>query len=551
MHRDFQKILNQFIGRYGKTEGSERFYAWVNKRGLDDAKPYSPDQLKQSTQECLSGCNPASCLHNCRTCLQESFQWAKPLIKLLKKDKDAKYYQVEAHFAVTSMNGNIYTLEEMMQAIHTLPAEGTVDLNHNREWVLPKVDISAAQVENGCSECIIRVPNGTQDAKKRDVQECFDDGTYHAVSIEADSEDVERTAAGNKPVGMKYTGLAVLDGDALPGIPLTTIAPLEALMESIYREVEASFSESLSHKEVSKKMEKNIEETKKEIAIVTEAQVSFCPVCGVKTVDGKCPNEDCEVYGAAIVAKSEANPSEATALNQKVADLTSELTAKTQEAADNHAEAQKARRDLASASERLSNVTKENLQIGVQNTQIEALKKSLVESKSEAENLRGKNAGYTETISKLETEINKEHKENQRLQERIGSLEVEAERTRRDLNEESERRASAEQKALNATKECSRVKLESSNVLEGKAGDTRQISELSEKVSVTAKAQLKLEEEAAGLRKENGTLKEALTARQEQIEAISKHQKKLYKALERQGIALVDPETGNIISSPS
>ncbi len=250
MHKDFKKILSQFVARYGQEKGSSLFYAWINKRGLDDTRPYSPEQLKlnhESLTSLVAG-------------LQESFQWSQPLAKLLKQDKEAKYYQVEAHFAVTSMNGNVYTLEELLQAIHTLPGKH-VDLNHNLDWKIGSVEITAAMVENGCAECIIRVPNGALDAKGRDVQECFDTGVYHAVSIEANCLNSELTAAGNMAVGLKYTGLAVLDEDALPGIPLTTIAPLEKLMESIFKETE--------QENVGNQVQKKVLEVKKE---VTETQ---------------------------------------------------------------------------------------------------------------------------------------------------------------------------------------------------------------------------------------------------------------------------------------
>lgn len=239
MHKDFQKILNQFVARYGKEKGSNLFYAWINRRGLDDSKPYSPDQLRLN-RECLTSLVAG---------LQESFQWSMPLAKLLKQDKEAKYYQVEAHFAVTSMNGNVYTLEELLQAIHTLPGKH-VDLNHNLSWKIGSVEITAAMVENGCAECIIRVPNGALDAKGRDVQECFDTGIYHAVSIEADCLSSEVTGEGNVAVGLTYTGLAVLDEEALPGIPLTTISPLEKLMESIFKETEKGIEDNQKQKKV-------------------------------------------------------------------------------------------------------------------------------------------------------------------------------------------------------------------------------------------------------------------------------------------------------------
>lgn len=41
MHKTFKKILDKFRKQYGEEEGTSRFWAWLNSRGLDDTK--SPD----------------------------------------------------------------------------------------------------------------------------------------------------------------------------------------------------------------------------------------------------------------------------------------------------------------------------------------------------------------------------------------------------------------------------------------------------------------------------------------------------------------------------
>jgi hypothetical protein len=268
MNADFEKILGQFKAQYGDKEGVKMFNAWVGKRSLDTGKPYGSPQCKKGAKE------SKSCKGICRSCacFKESFQWAKPLIKLLKDDASGKTYKVEAHFAVTSMNNNIYTGEEIAQAISTLPGK-RVDLNHNLEWAYKGVDMLAAAFENGCAEVLLHVDNGAKDAKDRDVQETIDSGVVDCVSIEADSKDAEVSDEGIKPVGMRYEGMALLDQDALPGIPLTRIRSLEMVMESIFNEV--STLEKQQGVEVKEKMadkkfsEMNIDDLKNKIVDLT------------------------------------------------------------------------------------------------------------------------------------------------------------------------------------------------------------------------------------------------------------------------------------------
>ena len=45
IHPDFQKILNNFIKQYGQKKGKQIYYAWLNKMGYDDTKPFPKEQL--------------------------------------------------------------------------------------------------------------------------------------------------------------------------------------------------------------------------------------------------------------------------------------------------------------------------------------------------------------------------------------------------------------------------------------------------------------------------------------------------------------------------
>jgi len=203
-HPDFQKIYDAFMWRYCKDkteckEGKDYYYAWLNKLGLDDTKPYQKPQ--------------------------EKFNWTKSYLKFLKEDEKAKYFKVEALFPLSSMNNNMYTEDELLQAARSLVGKA-VDLNHTDEK-LPEVTIYDAQYEDNCVECLLRVE------KESKALKLIEKGEILQVSIEADClRGTEQTPEGNVCLGLVFTGLALLTKDVLPGVPLTRIMPVEKLVES-------------------------------------------------------------------------------------------------------------------------------------------------------------------------------------------------------------------------------------------------------------------------------------------------------------------------------
>lgn len=338
MHPDFQKIYSQFVMRYGDKEGKDRYYAWLNSRKLDDTKPYSNSQIQKN----------AKC-QQCTKRLCESLDAFKPLVKLLKNDTTGKTYEIEAHFALPSMNNVLYTREEMRQA-STSMMNKRVDLNHRfppaygKEWLIKGADILAAsacsrQLET-CSggfksidwlACLVHVNNGTVDAKGRDVQEAIKSGVYHAVSAESHANGEAIDSSGNRvPIGMEYDGLAFLDEEALPGFPLTRITPLEAVMEQIFESLD-----NKSAQEVTNRMEENLSNNQsasqeafppkpnqptgqappqqappqqappqQQPPAKPAQSAAFCPLCGTQLQDGMCMNQSCPAYGKKINLQS-------------------------------------------------------------------------------------------------------------------------------------------------------------------------------------------------------------------------------------------------------
>jgi len=232
---DFEKIYQAFMWRYCKDkkeceEGKRVYYAWLNKLGLDDTKPYQKPQ--------------------------EKFSWTKSYLQFLKEDEKAKYFKVEALFPLSSMNDNMYTEDELLQAARSLVGK-TVDLNHTDEK-LPEVTIYDAQYEDDCVECLLKVE------KESKALKLIEKGEILQVSIEADClRGTEQTPEGNVCKGLVFTGLALLTKDVLPGVPLTRIMPVESIVES-FQVMVKNGGEKVSENVKDKTEEKKPEETKKE-----------------------------------------------------------------------------------------------------------------------------------------------------------------------------------------------------------------------------------------------------------------------------------------------
>ena len=231
-HPDFEKIYSQFQKRYctGDSEdaspeggpcsrGKSLYHAWLNKMGLDDTKPYSNEDQ-----------------------FSESFGWARTLITRLKEEDGRRLYKVDACFPLSSMNRNVYTEDELIQATRMLRLVKS-NLNHT-DLELPFTN-EGAQYEDGAAEILMSTsvdavsPMGH---KYVDMLECSpnvpEDLHIVHVSIEGDCIGSEETDEGSACVGLGYTGIAYLTKKVLPGIPLTRIVPVERIIESFSPEGE-------------------------------------------------------------------------------------------------------------------------------------------------------------------------------------------------------------------------------------------------------------------------------------------------------------------------
>lgn len=226
-HPDFEKIYRAFMKRYCGSpdneceKGKRVYYAWLNKLGLDDTKPYRRPQ--------------------------EGFNWADYLPRLVKQDEEAKYYKVLAVCAVSSMNNVVYTEDELVKACRSLIGK-PVNLNHET-LPIPGVEIIDADYEDEGVEVLIRVPRDTEvevhAGFRRNLVELIDEGEIVHVSIEGYCKRGFRLEdEGAVCQGLVFTGLALLTRDVLPGVPLTFIEPVEKIVEKFEMSEKSEKSET-------------------------------------------------------------------------------------------------------------------------------------------------------------------------------------------------------------------------------------------------------------------------------------------------------------------
>lgn len=513
MHPDFKKILQQFKDRYGDEEGENLFYAWINKRKLDDTKPYSTQAQ-----------------------LRESFNWAKPLFSLFKKDRDAKYYRVEAGFPVNSMNENIYTEDELLRATASLPGKH-IDLNHNLEQKIGGVEIVAANYEDGAVETVLRVLKDAKLPSGKLVVDAIDGGEIDHVSIEADCEGAYERADGYEVVGLKFTGLALLDQEALPGIPLTRLMPLESIREGIFTEVK-NIKENDSVKEAPKTDEQR-----------AMSHFKLSPEDWAKLSD----EEKKEYIDKLPPLGSNRESEELEAIaekNKEIADLADEVRELKQKLDDVEATVKVREDELHESKKKITKLQKEKADIMKDivshKKNLDETYQELSETKQRFAELQGK---YDSLAADLEEEQKQVKMRDETIEEQakqIGGLTSKLTKAKRDANELSADLVKAKKEALSESTNASEVQQQNADLSEDNAKKTREISELSRARADLAKKTYLLEQEIAEAKQELEKRDKAINEMKTANDKALRIQKQLYKVLQKNGIYEVD-EKGNLL----
>jgi hypothetical protein len=202
-HSEFEKIHSDFLSHYSNDLplGENRYAAWIKALGLDESRGY-----REQAESRLG--------------LKESFRWAQFLLQYVKEDPEARYYKVEALFPIETLNGDVFSSDELLQAARTLTCKPS-NLNHDWAHMLPEIEIKAAQYEDHVVECLVRI------LKSSPVCAMIDRGEIVNVSIEGD------WTHGIPGKGLVLSGLGWLTKDVLPGVPLTRIIPVEKIIEKL------------------------------------------------------------------------------------------------------------------------------------------------------------------------------------------------------------------------------------------------------------------------------------------------------------------------------
>ncbi len=508
MHPDFIRVYDKFKRYFGDVEGVLKFEAFIEKNKLNVARLYHP-----------------------KAQFYESFGWAKPLIQFMRQDKDAKYYAVRALTADISMKGADWSdYNKMTMAAPSMNYRPLNYLHNHSTWLpFPRTRVDYAKADDFSVEATLRIDNAEKLLQKQlDHDPSIPEKQWiNSVSIEARPEP-----DGN----YHFIGLALIPSGAdLPGDPCTEIFPI-AFNESIGHSICKIYDGKLVCECQKEVKESIMTETKNKINLETpkeEIEKTKTPETEVNKI---LENEFSTKQYEETIAKKDT----------QIADLSGELAELSKEFTTLKTESMNKDKKLIEANEKQSALTKENVKLGIDLSQIPVLKESIVAKQSEINDLRGKNEGYTKTISTLETEVNKEHARVLKLEESMGKLSAENEGLRRELNEESTRRASAEQKALNETKECNRVKLENAEVLGEIANHIKNESVLSDRLSEAANRALQLTKENADGKAELLKLKETMSENNKIIERLESMNKKSHKLFEKYGIVELDTKTGKL-----
>jgi len=564
-HSDFVKILNDFISIFGEKEGHQKYDEMVLAYNIDVSIAYR-DQAQ---------------MRECWGSVCESYNWAKPLIKYLKEDEEAKYYKVRALTATISMNRNDYTnITELERSARTIGYR-PLNLNHDplKELPFPDSRVVSGDFEDQSVECIIRIANEghvpNTNYSLKDVQRMLDEGDIVNPSIEAEPEGGRRVSDGRKiPEWWNYTALALLEkGVTLPGVPTTFGFEPLFLNESLGRSLVESLSME-THEKEEKTMSKpehlpNIEEPKEELvegqgihnidvcgqckffsdlvnttetapavtgAFPTSAEVTISSGAvgsgvGLCSIDGEykqkqdpaCtdgrPREQATNLKRVGGVGEMIEKSEINDLNEKILRLTEEKN----DELDRHVKTQG---QLATATAQL---TRKEDELAVEKTKNTRLSMENIEVTEKLNKVKADNDRHRVQAVGLEKdnlfykgEATRLDKINEQLRTVHEEQKDELTRTMTKMNDESNRRAEAVQRALNAENGRARAVKETALLTEQVSELTTEISDVMQLRALKAKQALKDQQTISELREKNEVQKKIIRELKKDIENLKK-----------------------------
>jgi hypothetical protein len=583
-HPSFLRILSLFLKRYGEEIGRQKFDFFVRRNGLNTGRAYDP-----------------------RAQFTEAFSWAEPFIRFMKADKEAKWYAIRAIHAIVSLNDNDYTdLDKMQKAAISMNYRPlNYNHDHNRWLPYPRTRVEYAHAEDMCVELIIRVANEEEYLQK---QLDHDPSIPEEEWINHPSIEGRPLVGGREAGYHFTALALLEKGYQLPGDPLSEIFPimLEGIQggqvcllvdgEEVCLECESTIQESTPR--IISKEGNRISENIGEI----NQGGAECPNCGhVVNLDGiNMPSEvDCPNCGTSMKARPEktvetvdnlnnteedsstmANTSEETTLDKnasaisnaekaleeaeemskselkvqiaslnaelayKNADLTEVTTELREVKRDRINEANEFRKEIQDLSTKLASKTREVATLEFLRNKITEMTEEAAIHENTIKELNDKTAELQNIIASKESRIDAIKRELAGLKADYEKIKLQFEDTRKDRNKLSVEARAAEEKALNETRERSRIELDNADLLEKQKDLTAEISRLTERISLSAAQKLEQEKEMGKLLEQNRKLREAHEAKiadlQKTIEEAKKFHSWAWGKLKEAGYAVVE-----------
>lgn len=173
-NKDFKKIYDRFVKAHGKKKGSEMYYAWLNKKGYDDTKPFPKKEKKE---------------------------FMCPVRGVEIKEDDL-YYHVEGLVATTHVDGigdkiPVETLESFAEQINTFRDARIMGVHHSEGRYQNPEFFGEADIESNPAK-VIPLSDGEMglyvdtkllkdDPKTPDIIHDFETGELNSFSITYDT----------------------------------------------------------------------------------------------------------------------------------------------------------------------------------------------------------------------------------------------------------------------------------------------------------------------------------------------------------------------------
>lgn len=225
---DFQRIYDEFVKYYkNPLVADSEYYSWLRDYGCDETKRYGE-------------------------AIESLMDWGEETIRLVNEDRDAKYYEVLVSLPIKSMNGNVYTQNDLIATSMSMKGRSPSYRHMDRYWFSPRnpanrwgnLEVVDSKYYNGASKAVLRVPKSARCPDTNELLYRMIDGKQ-IVNVSLEGTNANVFEYGDPP-------FTLLPKDTLPGIPLARIKPLENIVAEAFQHSQSSIHIEEKSKETSK-----------------------------------------------------------------------------------------------------------------------------------------------------------------------------------------------------------------------------------------------------------------------------------------------------------